>query len=99
MPSTGLNKDYDTCPTHYILERERELSVGSVLVLPTLGLLSACPLPDWPGMVPSVCTWPGSCLGGSLLAVGGVVNVAPVMRGTGVGQTSGGNLPTSCQAR
>lgn len=65
----------------YILERERELSVGSVLVLPALGLLSACPLPDWPGMVPSVCTWPGSCLGGSLLAVGGVVNVAPVMRG------------------
>lgn len=82
----------------YILERERELSVGSVLVLPALGLLSACPLPDWPGMVPSVCIWPGSGLGGSLLAVGGVVNVAPVMRGAGVGQTLGGHLPTFCQA-
>lgn len=65
-------------------------------VLPALGLLSACPLPDWAGVILSVCTWPGSRLGGSLLAVGGVVNVAPVMRGAGVGQTSDGNLPTFC---
>lgn len=80
----------------YILERERQLSVGSVSVLPALGLLSACPLPDWAGVILSVCTWPGSRLGGSLLAVGGVVNVAPVMRGAGVEQTSDGNLPTFC---